>query len=61
MEETFKSKKSQQDYSLNTILLKPRIGDISRVLSCICLTQDANKMTLGYYSDLWANEIMRVF
>jgi len=55
MEETFKSKKSQKDFSLNTLLLKPRIGDISRVLSCICLTQDANKLTLGYYSDLWAN------
>jgi len=61
MEDAFKSKKSQKDYSLNTLLLKPRIGDIGRVLSCICLTQDANKMTLGYYSDLWANEIMRVF
>lgn len=61
MEDTFKSKKSQNDFSLNTLLLRPRVADISKVLSCICLTQDANKLALGYYSDLWANEIMRVF
>ena len=61
MEEAFKQKKSEGKYSLDTILLRPRIGDISKVLSCICMTQEANTLSVGYYAELWANEIMRVF
>lgn len=55
MEETFKHKKSELKYSVETILLKPRIGDISRVLSSICLTQNANQYGIAYYSEVWAH------
>jgi hypothetical protein len=61
MEEAFKQKKSEGKYTLDTLLLRPRIGDISKVLSCICMTQEAQSLNVGYYAELWANEIMRVF
>jgi hypothetical protein len=55
MEDLFKNKKAEEDFSLETILLRPRIGDISKVLAFICRTQDANKCPLTYYAELWAN------
>lgn len=61
MEEAFKQKKSEGKYNLDSLLLRPRIGDISKVLSCICMTQEAHTLNVGYYAELWANEIMRVF
>jgi hypothetical protein len=38
MEEAFKQKKTEGKYTLDTLLLRPRIGDIPKVLSCICMT-----------------------
>ena len=38
MEEAFRQKKAEGKYTLDTLLLRPRIGDISKVLACICMT-----------------------
>jgi hypothetical protein len=39
MEECFNTKRNEENFSLQTLLLKPRIGDISRVFSFICRTE----------------------
>jgi hypothetical protein len=47
--------------SLEKFLLKPRIGDIAKVLTYICKTPEANHYNLTYYYELWTHEIVRVF
>lgn len=47
--------------SLEGLLMKPRLGDISRVLTYICRTPEANHYNMAYYYELWAHEVVRVF
>lgn len=47
--------------SLTMLLARPRIGDISKVLTYICRTPEANHYNMAYYYELWAHEVIRVF
>ena len=47
--------------SLESELLKPRIGDIAKTLAYICRTPQANHYNMAYYYELWAHEVVRVF
>jgi len=41
--------------------MKPRIGDISKVLGYICRTPMACHYNMSYYYELWVHEVVRVF
>ncbi len=53
--------KNEEKGSLEKFLLKPRIGDVTKVLTYICKTPEANHYNLTYYYELWTHEIVRVF
>lgn len=54
-------KLDNNDDGLYKLLIKPRIGDIAKVLTYICRTPEANHYNLTYYYELWTHEIVRVF
>lgn len=41
--------------------MKPRIGDVGKVLGYICRTPLASHYNMSYYYELWAHEVVRVF
>lgn len=59
MEEQYKLDNNED--CLQKLLIKPRIGDIAKVLTYICRTPEANHYNLTYYYELWTHEVVRVF
>jgi len=53
-------KEGEKD-SIESLLVKPRIGDIAKVLTYICRTPEAGHYNMDYYYELWAHEVLRVF
>jgi hypothetical protein len=53
MEEMHKNEAEKS--SLSKFLLKPRMGDMTKVLTYICKTPEANHYNLTYYYELWTH------